>query len=130
MDDLASVGAVELLRLLQDASPASRGLREICATLRCLECWAALQLERLGEAELIETDADGRFAYAARSPTRTEAADEIARLWRDERRAITSRMLVSPRVPPGPVPPALTAPARQVGEQSPFRSRLRRDQTW
>jgi hypothetical protein len=97
IDDLSSVGTVELLVLLREASPDARSVDEICSALRCPPTWADLQLRRLDDADLIAADADGAFSYAPRSGAHAETVDELARLWRADRRAITSRMLASPR---------------------------------
>ena len=97
IDDLASVGTVELLLLLRAASPDARGLDEVCSELRCPPSWAELQFRRLSDADLIAADADGAFTYVPRSGAHAETVDELARLWGEDRRAITSRMLAPPR---------------------------------
>jgi hypothetical protein len=96
IDELASVGTLELLLVLRDASPGRRAPADLCSTLRCPEPWARLQLGRLRDAGLVEGDPDG-CAYAPASTDLAAAVDDLARLWSEDRRAITSRMLESPR---------------------------------
>jgi hypothetical protein len=97
IDELGSVGALELLLQLRDAAPSRISLADVCAGLRCPVSWAELQLGRLRHADLVEGDAAEGFVYAPGSPELAVAADELAALWEANRRVITSRMLESPR---------------------------------
>jgi DNA-binding IclR family transcriptional regulator len=97
IDHLASVGTLELLLLLREARPSRMSLDDMCAGLRCPESWAQLQLRRLRDADLVAGDADEGFVYCPGSPALALAADELATLWDEDRRAITGRMLASPR---------------------------------
>ena len=96
IDELGSVGAAELLLLLRDAGPSRMRPADACAALGCPEPWAELQLRRLCDAGLVDGDAAAGFAYSPGSPALAVAVDELAALWNDDRRAITSRMLESP----------------------------------
>jgi DNA-binding IclR family transcriptional regulator len=97
VDELGSVGTLELLLLLRDAAPSGMSLADVCAGLRCPVSWAELQLRRLRDADFVEGDPAEGFVYSPGSPGLAVAADELAALWEDDRRAITSRMLESPR---------------------------------
>jgi hypothetical protein len=101
VDHLASVGAVELLLLLRDASPERLELADMCARLRCPDTWAELQLARLHDADLVEGAPGEGFAYSPAAAGRADAVDELAELWEEDRRAITGRMLASPRARAG-----------------------------
>jgi hypothetical protein len=96
IDELASVGAIELLLLLRDAAPGRRDAGAICSVLRCPDSWLELQLARLCAAGLVEGDRDRGYAYAPGSPAVAASVDELARLWGEDRRAITSRLLAAP----------------------------------
>ena len=104
IDHLGSVGALELLMLLRNAHGRGRTLAEICEALRCPERWAALQLRRLAETGLVESDREHRFAYRPATAALNDAVSELARLWDDDRGSVTSRMLVAR--PPAPDAPA------------------------
>ena len=95
IDELGSVGTLELLLQLRDAAPKRMDLADLCRALGCPASWAELQLSRLRRADLVDGDPAEGFMYSPAAPALAAAADELATLWYDDRRAVTSRLLAT-----------------------------------
>jgi DNA-binding IclR family transcriptional regulator len=86
---LTSVGSLELLLLLHGEPRRSWRADELSAALSSPSSWTALQLETLERADLIAGGTDG-WRYAPGTHELERAMDDLARLWRVDRRRVTS----------------------------------------
>jgi hypothetical protein len=111
-----SVGALDLLLALHDEPRREWTLAEICETLRCPEAWAGEQLERFRAAGLCAPagSSSERFRYTDGKWGR--AVEELARVYRHDRAAVTRFVFAQPAAHPrstgprGPVNPKRARP--------------------
>lgn len=94
-----SVGALDLLLLLHGGRDRAWSSDELCRALRCPEPWVEGQLVQLIGLELLAEVDDGRYQYR-RGRRFGPAVDDIARVCRRDRAAVTRRIFArSPFAP-------------------------------
>jgi hypothetical protein len=88
-DDVPSVASVELLLVLREAGTRPQGVGEIAAAAGCPPRWAMRELERLRRRGLVRGDETTGWTFVPASRDVATSADQLARLWYSDRRAIT-----------------------------------------
>jgi DNA-binding IclR family transcriptional regulator len=89
-----SVGALDLLLLLHAGRDRDWSIAELCEALGCPASWARARLQRLDGLGLVMT-VDGRHRFR-RDPTLGPDVDELARVCRTDRAAVTRLIFTRP----------------------------------
>ena len=92
-----SVGTLDLLLLVHSGRDRDWDADELCEALRCPASWAAEQIARLKDADLLVEISEGRYRYR-RGRRYGPAVDEIARACRRDRAESDTGDLRAPSV--------------------------------
>jgi hypothetical protein len=90
-----SVGALDLLLLLHAAPGRDWTLAELCAELRCPPTWAARELGRLAELDLVTQPEPGHHRFCAGGRPGA-AVEELVRAYQQDRAAVVRWVFATP----------------------------------
>lgn len=94
-DHVESVGALDMLLLVHAGRDRDWSAEEICEHMRCPDGWADEQIARLIAADLLHEVSGNRYRYN-RERRFGPAVDELARVCRHDRGAVTRLIFVRP----------------------------------
>jgi hypothetical protein len=105
IEHVNSIGALDLLLLLRGGQQEWWTVEDVSRDLRCPPRWAAMQLEQMRHARLLESGDDGRYAFRPRGARLAVAVKALEEAYttrkRDVLRLILSVRATTPERPSG-----------------------------
>ena len=100
IEHVNSIGALDLVLLLCGGQQESWSVEDVSRDLRCPPRWAAMHLEQMRHAGLLEAGHDGRYAFRPRDARLRAAVEALEEAYATRKGDVVSLILSVPGTTP------------------------------